>query len=346
MVIFRPVGVLGTSRLYRIQGQLYAFTPHFMDNEEFYLNADPDYLVSAFESELSFTSANWFYPGRPTMVVVLTHALLGSMQNQLQDSETYPLTMTQPDRSKKNLLNFFMNLRCGDCNGVRVRLCRLTESVNTSNIESLDFLVNQPEWENILVMANRTARRRRRRSIHRKLAYDEGETQANTPRTPGTKTPSSRRRNTAFHGKSLASPLDRLNQESYFDQISTALAQLEADAYEPRFKLKDPENVPLARKTVAHADSPLGANNNNARITELDTSASSSSPSVVGIAGISSVSDDQQDQQQQAMTDSPLASDMLSLVLGDPSQFQQAVESLVASVNLYDQIGKVLIKMQ
>lgn len=339
MAIFRPVGVLGTSRLYRIQGQLYAFTPHFMDNEEFYLNADPDYLVSAFESELSFTSANWFYPGRPTMVVVLTHALLGSMQNQLQDSETYPLTMTQPDRSKKNLLNFFMNLRCGDCNGVRVRLCRLTESVNTSNIESLDFLVNQPEWENILVMANRTARRRRRQSIHRKLAYDEGETQANTPRTPGTKTPSSRRRNTAFHGKSLASPLDRLNQESYFDQISTALAQLEADAGEPRFKLKDPENVPLARKTVAHADSPSGGNNNNARITELDTSASSSSPSVVGIAGVSSVSDDQQ---QQAMTDSPLASDMLSLVLGDPSQFQQAVESLVASVNLYDQIGKVL----
>lgn len=333
-VIHRPVGVLGTSRLYRIQGQLYAFTPHFMDNEEFYLNADPDYLVSAFESELSFTSANWFYPGRPTMVVVLTHALLGSMQNQLQDSESYPLSMAQPDRSKKNLLNFFMNLRCGDCSGVRVRLCRLTESVNTSNIESLDFLVNQPEWENILVMANRSANRRRRRSIHRKLAYDEGETQANTPRTPGTKTPSSRRHNTAFHGKSLASPLDRLNQESYFDQISTALAQLEADAGEPRFKLKDPENVSLARKTVAHADSP-SSNNNVARITELDTSASSSSPSVIGNAGISSVSDD-----QQVLSESPLASDMLSLVLGDPSQFQQAVESLVASVNLYDQIGK------
>ncbi|KAI9257275.1 glycosyl hydrolases family 15-domain-containing protein [Phascolomyces articulosus] len=321
----RPVGVLGTSRLYRIQGQIYAFTPHFMDNEEFYLNSDPDYLVSAFESELSFTSQNWFYPGRPTMVVVLTNALLGAAMVQHQgkqgDLTSITTATSVSDRSsQKNLLNFFMNLRCGESsNGVRVRLCRLTESINTSNIESLDFLINQPDmnWESILLFANRTARNRRR-SIHRKLGYDEGETQANTP---GSKTP--RRRNTAFHGKSLASPLDRLNQESYFEQLSTALSNLKpSNAYEddePQFKLKDPEqhnSSPSARKTVSATLNDVGST----------TEESSGSP----FPGADSASSDRPPSESPA--------DMLALMLGDPSQFEQAVDSLLASGNLYDQI--------
>ncbi|KAI8147513.1 glycosyl hydrolases family 15-domain-containing protein [Fennellomyces sp. T-0311] len=312
----RPVGVLGTSRLYRIQGQIYAFTPHFMDNEEFYLNSDPDYLVSAFESEISFTSQNWFYPGRPTMVVVLTNALLGTMRGQLFKHNNDAIGNVT-DRSQKNLLNFFMNLRCGESsNGVRVRLCRLTESINTSNIESLDFLINQPDmnWESILLFANKTARNRRR-SIHRKLGYDEGETQATTPggRTPGSKTP--RRRNTAFHGKSLASPLDRLNQESYFEQLSTALASLKPqdDDDEPRFKLKEPEQSPAMRKAVSHNTDGVSSTEGSGSPFPTDSS-------------------------DRPLSESPAGSDMLSLMLGDTSQFPQAVESLVASVNLYDQI--------
>lgn len=287
-----------------------------MDNEEFYLNSDPDYLRSVFESELRFTSQNWFYPGRPTMVVVLTHALLGTVGRTT-------------DRSKKNLLNFFMNLRCGECGGVRVRLCRLAESVSTSNIESLDFLICQPDmnWEGILRVANRTAKRRRSRSIHRKLGYDEGETQAAT--TPGTKTP--KRRNMTFQGKSLASPLDRLNQESYFEEISQALARLEEAA--PKFRLKDPEVSPVpsagaARKAAAsHIDSPAIADDGlipeNRQVRVQDGSADQS--------GAESPAN--------AASDVP-GPDMLSLTLGDPSQFHQAIESLAASVNLYDQIGK------
>ena len=300
-----------------------------MDNEEFYLNSDPDYLVSAFESELSFTSQNWFYPGRPTMVVVLTNALLGAAmvqqgkrQHHHNGGNLSTGSVISGRSSQKNLLNFFMNLRCGESsNGARVRLCRLTESVNTSNIESLDFLINQPDmnWENILIFANKRARNRRQ-SIHRKLGYDEGETQANTP---GSKTP--RRRNTGFHGKSLASPLDRLNQESYFEQLSTALSNLKpSDAYEddePQFKLKDPEqhnSSPSARKAVA-------ANH-------LDVGSTIEENSGSPFAGADSVTSDRPPSESPA--------DMLALILGDPSQFHQAVDSLLASVNLYDQIGK------
>ncbi|KAI9318508.1 glycosyl hydrolases family 15-domain-containing protein [Dichotomocladium elegans] len=318
----RPVGVMGTSRFYRIQGQLYAFTPHFMDNEEFYLNSDPDYLMSAFESEINFTAQNWIYPGRPTIVVVLTRSLVGSMHNQFNAFHQVP------NQSKRNLFNFFMNLRCGQCGGVRVRLCRLAEAVNTSSIESLDFLINQPDmdWESILLGANRSAARRRR-SIHRKLGYDETETQATTPgssRTPGTKTP--RRRNTGFHGKSLISPLDDPAQDGYFEQLASALARLESSGdTEPRFRLKSPENSPVVRKAVAHNESP-------SRLAE-DSNASPAAAAAAAAAGSRGSTI-----QQPPLTDSPQAADMLSLVLGDPSQFQQAVENLVSSVNLYDQI--------
>lgn len=62
-------------------------------------------------------------------------------------------TPVQPLR--KNLLDFMMSLRTGTCNGVRVRLGRLSEMVNTSMIESLDFLVSAEngdieDWHKVL----------------------------------------------------------------------------------------------------------------------------------------------------------------------------------------------------
>ncbi|KAJ3058775.1 hypothetical protein HK102_010320, partial [Quaeritorhiza haematococci] len=54
----RPIGTLSTCKLFRCQGRLYAFLPHFMDREEFYLVSDNDYLVSVFEQELAFVKKN------------------------------------------------------------------------------------------------------------------------------------------------------------------------------------------------------------------------------------------------------------------------------------------------
>lgn len=295
----RPIGVLGTSRFYKIQGQTYAFTPHFMDNNEFYMNADPNYLVSEFESELSFTKNNWYYPGRPTMVVVLSHALLGS-------------DVSEP--SKQNLLNFFANLRTGYANHkVRVKLCRLAETINTSNIESLDFLINKPQvdWQRILRIAHAS------RISKKKLGYNASKTQASTPghRTPGIpgshggRTP--KRKNTTFYGKSLASPLYKIHDENYFDELTNALHKLKALA-EPEFKLKAHEDKPIVQSPL---DSP-------APLVQPQEKKTGSVPSAI----------------KQDPSSSP--HEMLSLTLGDDAQFDQAVESLSASVNLYDQIGK------
>ncbi|RCI05496.1 hypothetical protein CU098_010917 [Rhizopus stolonifer] len=304
----RPIGVLGTSRLYKIQGQTYAFTPHFMDNNEFYINADPDYLVSEFESELTFTNNNWYYPGRPTVVVLLSHALLGTKKQKH--------LLSNSDPSKKNLLNFFTSLRNGiACQGnVRVKLCRLAETLNTSSIQSLDFLINKPEvnWKRIIRVASAS-----RNASRKKLGFNERKTQASTPghRTPkgqgslsGGRTP--KRKNTTFYGKSLASPLDSLQDKSYFDELTSALNSLKANS-EPEFKLKDHEEI----KTTQAFESPTSL-----------TFEPSETTNKTG-----AVPKEQKDQ-----TESP--SEMLSLTLGDSSQFEQAVESLGASVNLYDQI--------
>ncbi|KAI8342265.1 glycosyl hydrolases family 15-domain-containing protein [Chlamydoabsidia padenii] len=296
----RPVGVLGTSRLYRMEGHIYAFTPYFMDNEAFYLNADPDLLVSTFESELAFARDNWSFPGRPTLTVVLTKdMIMGSLGKVL----TFPT-----DASRKNLLNFFMNLRSGMCNnGVRVRLCRLAESLNTSNIASLDFLLEKAmdDWQNILTDHKSGGKK----ISGRRLGFNEYQTQASTPGAPGTP----KRRSTSFHGKALGTPLDKLQDEGYFQDIAFVLESMNKNQ-EPVFRLKDHEGG----TPKSSSDQPTSSNDSVATPPKIEINTSL----------------DQTNEEPESYTDD----NALSLTLGDSAQFNDAVESLKVSVNLYDQI--------
>lgn len=142
----RPIGTLGTSRLYRIKGQLYAFTPHFMDQERFYLTGDTQYFISVFEQELQFVQKNWFYAGRPTMTVLLTEDMLG------RNEAGVDLTTDATHSAVKSMLDFIFRLKAGSCNGVRVRTGRIRELVSTTTITNLDFLVNKDgmDWPLIL----------------------------------------------------------------------------------------------------------------------------------------------------------------------------------------------------
>jgi phosphorylase kinase alpha/beta subunit len=276
-----------------MEGHIYAFTPYFMDNEAFYLNADPDLLVSTFESELAFARDNWTFPGRPTLTVVLTKdMIMGSLGKDL----TFPT-----DASRKNLLNFFMNLRSGVCNnGVRVRLCRLAESLNTSNIASLDFLLEKAmdEWQNIL-----TDHKKGKKISGRRLGFNEYQTQASTPGAPGTP----KRRSTSFHGKVLGTPLDKLQDEGYFQDIATVLENMNKNQ-EPVFRLKDHEGGTPSSSNDSVATPPK---------IEINTSL---------------------DNHPSEEPDSYADDNALSLTLGDSTQLNDAVESLKGSVNLYDQI--------
>lgn len=149
----RPVGTLGTSKVYRVDGQLYAFTPHFMDNEEFYLAMDTEYLVSLLQHELVFIKNNWWSTGRPTMVIYLTQLMAESILQQKTTTTTVPSddlsNALSPDsqkfsfmlsKNKNSMLNLIHSLKSGTCGSVRVRLGRMQELIGTSCIESLDFL--------------------------------------------------------------------------------------------------------------------------------------------------------------------------------------------------------------
>ncbi|CAO3620778.1 unnamed protein product [Cunninghamella echinulata] len=299
----RPVGVLGTSRLYRMEGLIYAFTPHFMDNEIFYLNADPDLLVSTFESELAFARDNWRLPGRPTLTVVLTKDMI--MGDKLNNANDFSFPT---NASRKNLFNFFMNLRSGKCNGVRVKLCRLAESLNTSNIASLDFLLDKTveDWHHILLAHKKF--KNKDGHVNGRLGYNENQTQASTPGGPGTP----KRRSNTFHGKSLGTPLDKLHDDSYFQDIANVLENM-GKTNEPIFRLKDHE-----------AGSP-----------KLQTDSATLTP-----PNGSTPEQQQQQQQQEVHTEEPgsYVEGSLNLTLGDKSNFNEAINNLKTSVNLYDQV--------
>ncbi|KAI8822902.1 glycosyl hydrolases family 15-domain-containing protein [Fimicolochytrium jonesii] len=149
----RPMGTLSTCKLYRCQGKLYAFTPHFMDKEEFYLVSDNDYLVSLFEQELSFVRNHWDATGRPTMTVMLTREMMAGIRDIDQQSQRWRHDSVHS--SGRNLLNFMMSLRSGRVGGVRVRSGRLSDMIPTACVESLDFLVSvensdYEDWDSVL----------------------------------------------------------------------------------------------------------------------------------------------------------------------------------------------------
>ncbi|KAI7898371.1 glycosyl hydrolases family 15-domain-containing protein [Cokeromyces recurvatus] len=332
----RPMGTLATSRLYRIEGHIYAFTPQFMDVESFYLNSDPDYLVSTIENELNFTNANWVYPGRPTMTIVLTNAMLGDINRKevapADCSASLTNALLSSDASKKNLLNFFMNLRSGECNGVRVRLSRLTETVNTSNIESLDFLINKPDVNWSLILSSNKSYHRYHEG-YRRLGFDENST-LNSPAgslTPGgPRTPP--RRRSVFGGKLLGTPLNKMDGDSYFQDIASALEKINGEGISAaNFKLKDHEVAPTFHDSPRAIGSPVLSHLKVANGEETASETPISTGSKLKKSANLTVDANSED----ANGGSDV---LLSLTLGDISQYDDAVKSLEASVNLYDQI--------
>ncbi|KAF9340728.1 hypothetical protein BGZ91_000502, partial [Linnemannia elongata] len=306
----RPVGSLGTSRLYRVQGHLYAFTPHFMDNEEFYLTSDNDYLISIFEQELAFVRQYWEYPGRPTMVVLLTHAMLGGLSksrtfSSQNDAEVQRLTTwrktslgSNPQKdNKRNLLNFFMTLRSGVVNNVRVRLGRLSEM----------------------------------------LGLNEKQTQAATPGGPGNRTPgnhrwSMRRQSSTFGtGFSLASLTTpavntELDGDNYFGSHARTPSEgfaisphnAAAEPSEPyssgkrhkkkAFKLKDHEEPRTSRKGSGAGLGVWTPDLNTLEISEAPT------------GDAASLENDDDDDSDESSPDGNM--DSLGLTLGDPSSME------------------------
>lgn len=117
----RPIGALGTSKLYRICGQTVMCYPLLFEVSDFYLSHDMALLIDDIKNELMFVGKYWRMSGRPTMAILIR-------EDNMRDAHF------------KELLDLLAMLKKGCCDGLKVRMGRLQNLISSSCIEHLDFL--------------------------------------------------------------------------------------------------------------------------------------------------------------------------------------------------------------
>ncbi|XP_076321382.1 putative phosphorylase b kinase regulatory subunit beta isoform X1 [Tachypleus tridentatus] len=117
----RPVGALGTSKLYRILGQTILCYPLILEVNDFYLSHDMALLIDDIKNELRFVGKYWRMSGRPTVCILIR-------EEHMRDIHF------------KEMLDMFAMLKKGHCDGVKIHTGRLQNLISSSCIEHLDFL--------------------------------------------------------------------------------------------------------------------------------------------------------------------------------------------------------------
>ena len=118
----RDVGILTTSKLYKVQGKVFAFTPQRFDFERNYMDCDPNLMMTTLEYGLYYLSKSWSTSGRPTISLVMGH-------NMLENGRMPPA-----------LLSALKKLRAGYINGTRVVMGQYEQFLKTTCITDLSFL--------------------------------------------------------------------------------------------------------------------------------------------------------------------------------------------------------------
>ncbi|KAI8814804.1 glycosyl hydrolases family 15-domain-containing protein [Cladochytrium replicatum] len=326
----RPVGTIGTCKLYRCQGRLYGFLPHFMDKEEFYLVSDNDYLVSVLEQELAFVKNHWWYTGRPTMMVMLTNEMLGNLR--VKGNRRHGTRFS----SNRNLLNFMMSLRSGICGGVRVRVGRLTELISTACIESLDFLVgsNSNWYETLNLQLFHTV------STALPLSEKDDDLQV------GGRTTTPRRRTvrragdrTSFHSSGSRSPLT----SPFYTEEPHELPEVSELSSDTSSVAKG-DSTPAAKGPSRPNSPSRGASSNTSGKATVSASSSRRQSfrfDTTNLAVDTKVATAVLQGPQSAVGEGALFGEVLNITLGDPSHVPHAVALLKSSANLYDQIDLI-----
>lgn len=118
------VGLLSTSKLYRLDSRILAFTPQFADPQRYYVASDVDLLFDSLKNEIAFLKQSWRILGRPIVVIRLGSDLID------KDFGRIPMSML------KNL----RKIKSGYINDTRVALGTFSEFLGTSCITDLSFL--------------------------------------------------------------------------------------------------------------------------------------------------------------------------------------------------------------
>uniref|UniRef100_A0A0A9Y8S2 Phosphorylase b kinase regulatory subunit n=2 Tax=Lygus hesperus TaxID=30085 RepID=A0A0A9Y8S2_LYGHE len=117
----RPVGALGTSKVYRVAGMTVLCYPLIFEVSEFYLYRDMALLIDDIKTELQFVSKYWRLSGRPTVCLLIR-------EEHMRDPQF------------KEMLDLMAMLKKGYCDGIKVRIGRLQNLISSSCVEHLDFM--------------------------------------------------------------------------------------------------------------------------------------------------------------------------------------------------------------
>uniref|UniRef100_A0A8B9PZG6 Phosphorylase b kinase regulatory subunit n=1 Tax=Apteryx owenii TaxID=8824 RepID=A0A8B9PZG6_APTOW len=120
----RHIGVLGTSKLYVIRNQIFAFTPQFTDQHHFYLALDNQMIVEMLKTELAYLTSCWRMTGRPILTFPITHTMLVD-----DGADIHPAVLAT-----------IRKLEDGYFGGARVKIGKLSEFLTTSFHTHLSFL--------------------------------------------------------------------------------------------------------------------------------------------------------------------------------------------------------------
>ncbi|XP_059481695.1 probable phosphorylase b kinase regulatory subunit beta isoform X2 [Neocloeon triangulifer] len=117
----RPIGALGTSKIYRVCGKTVLCYPLIFEVSEFYLYRDMALLIDDIKTELQFVGRYWRLSGRPTACLLIR-------EEHMRDPQF------------KEMLDLLAMLKKGHCDGLKVRVGRLQNLISSSCIEHLDFM--------------------------------------------------------------------------------------------------------------------------------------------------------------------------------------------------------------
>uniref|UniRef100_A0A8C5SWM2 Phosphorylase b kinase regulatory subunit n=1 Tax=Laticauda laticaudata TaxID=8630 RepID=A0A8C5SWM2_LATLA len=117
----RHMGVLATSKFYDVRDNIFAFTPEFIDQQQFYLALDNQMIVEMLRTDLSYLCSRWGMTGRPTITFPISQTMLGT--------NLHPA-----------ILATLRKLQDGYFGGARTQTGRLSDFLTTSCRTHLSFM--------------------------------------------------------------------------------------------------------------------------------------------------------------------------------------------------------------
>ncbi|CAF94482.1 unnamed protein product [Tetraodon nigroviridis] len=121
---YRRIGVRGPPKFYIIRNTMFAFTPQFIDHQQFYMALDNKMIVEMLRTEIAYLASRWRMTGRPTVTFPVSQTMLTEDHTELDPA----------------VLATLKKLQDGYYGGARIQTGKLSEFVTTSCLAHLSFL--------------------------------------------------------------------------------------------------------------------------------------------------------------------------------------------------------------